>query len=115
MEGEAAMSRTPIRPDDPDLGHLAGVIIATGEDRIVVNRVTGGPEGPTSIKSVRLPDSMIAAAEAANHAGGFSGVLREALNEWLDRHTGSPAIEISEARRALDVLQRIVGHLGAAA
>lgn len=34
------MSRIPISPDDPDLGHLANGVIATGEDRASVNHIT---------------------------------------------------------------------------
>lgn len=109
------MSRTPIPADDPDLRHLAGpdAVIATGADRVTVDRVIDGTN-VTAVKSVRLPLPLITVSEAVRHPGGFSGVVREALEEWHERHGGTQA-EAEDVARALAVLNRAAARLQAAA
>lgn len=78
----------------------------------------GGPTGrpvpkaadvPMKLNSIRLPLGMVEAIEAIGHPEGKSGVLREAVAEWLERHAGIEA-ETSDARQALNVLERIVNR-----
>ncbi len=57
---------------------------------------------------------MIAAVEAAGHPAGVSGVVREALTDWLARRAGRDN-EVRDAREALAVLQRVISHLDSAA
>jgi len=88
------MSRVPISPDDPALGHLTEggsvpVSVADGADAIRVRAVYESPEdAPRVIRSVRLPAYMVAGAEALGHPDGVSGVLRDALDAWLRRDAG---------------------------
>ncbi|WP_045747105.1 hypothetical protein [Actinoplanes rectilineatus] len=107
------MSRTPISPDDPDLGHLAGGTILGGEDRITVGHVYDDPEDvPMDVKTLRMPRRLVAAVEQQAHPEGFSGVVREAVAEWLERH-GSPQAQADDAARALATLQRVLNRRAA--
>jgi hypothetical protein len=112
------MSRIEITDEHP-LSHLvpdgATAYELTGDDMPAVGAIID-PSGtaPTVVKSLRLPDSMVQAAAAANHPEGFSGVVREALTEWLERHTGTAAAQ-RDARQALATLQRVVDSLASAA
>jgi hypothetical protein len=112
------VSKTPIDHTDPDLGSLVPegqtATIVDGDDRTTVRTVHDPDDGPLQVKAVRLPASMIAAAEAAGHPAGVSGVVREALADWLGRHAGR-ANEVRDAREALAVLQRVISHLDSAA
>lgn len=69
---------------------------------------------PMHVKSLRLPLRLVEATEAVDYPSGFSGLVRVALEEWLERHTGAEA-ELHDARRALDTLTRIVQRLDKAA
>jgi hypothetical protein len=96
--------------------------VVDGDDRAAVRIVHDPEDGPLQVKAVRLPVAMIAAAEAAGHPAGVSGcrgvgvsgIVREALSDWLARHAGH-ANEVRDAREALAVLQRVIGHLDSAA
>lgn len=116
MGKEAAMSKTPIDPADEDLGHLAAggpAYIVTGADRLVATAVYDDEAAAVeamTVKSVRLPQALIRAAEQAGHPDGFSGVVREAVAEWLHTHAGGPAVA-DDARHALAVLQRALAAL----
>ncbi|WP_250029008.1 hypothetical protein [Paractinoplanes maris] len=111
------MSTIPFDHTDPDLGDLVPegqtAVIVDGDDRVKVGVIHDPEDGPLQVKAVRLPASMIAAAEAAGHPAGVSGVVREALADWLARHAGR-ANEVRDAQEALAVLQRVIGHLDAA-
>ena len=100
------MSKTPITSDAPDLGHLVAAAA-----RVTVAEMRD-PDGSVAMvtKSLRLPSALAARAENAGHPDGFSGVVREALTEWLARHSGAQA-EADDARAALAVLARVVGNL----
>lgn len=122
------MSRTPISPDDPGLGHwtregTVDAVLLSGPDRGTVRSDIDPETGVrmTTKKSVRLPLDMVEAAENAGHPDGFSGVLRDALTDWIQRRTTVPADELAAARQALAdtqqglaALQRLVAHLDAA-
>lgn len=110
------MSRTPISPDDPLLGHLteggaADLVIADGDDRVrAANVYDTADDMPKEVKSVRLPAFMVRAAENVGHPDGFSGVVREALDAWLRADNAVPADELAQARAALVTLDRFLGH-----
>lgn len=112
------MSKTQITRDDPDFGHLVppgtdSVYLVDGEDRIEVGAVLD-PSGqaPTVIKSLRLSQDIVDAIYAAGHPEGFTGIVREALAEWMERHQGQQS-EIRDARQAVAVLNRLVDRLSA--
>jgi hypothetical protein len=119
--GEAKpVSKQKITRDDPDLGHLVPegsdhITVLDGEDRIQVGAVYD-PSGqaPTVIKSLRLPENVVEAIAASGHPDGFTGVVREALGEWFERHSGREA-EAHDARAAIATLTRLVERLEAAA
>jgi hypothetical protein len=121
MGEKAIMSRTAITPDDPELGHLVPtdgrpVHVADGPDRVAVNPMPDyDADTPMRVKSLRLPAALLVATEAAGrtHPDGFSGVVREALTEWFERHQGAEA-EVDDARRAVATLARLVDRLTAA-
>jgi hypothetical protein len=111
------MSKTEITADmvgDPD-SPLIGMTLLEDEDRINVGAVYD-PSGqaPTVIKSLRLPRDVVAAITASGHPDGFTGVVREALTEWFQRHSGREA-DAADARQALATLTRLVDRLSDAA
>jgi hypothetical protein len=107
-----------IDQNDPELGSLVPngqtAIVVDGDDRVTVRTVHDPEDGPLQVKAVRLPASMISAAESVGHPAGVSGVVREALADWLARHAGRDN-EVRDAREALAVLQRVISHLDSAA
>ena len=68
---------------------------------------------PMILKSVRVTVGLFEAVDNVGHPEGFSGVVREALTEWLATHTGREA-EVKEIKRAIEVLQRHAARLEAA-
>ena len=114
MGEEIVVSKTPISADHP-LSHLVpegqSGYLAEGEDRITVREVDD-EDGSVMIvtKSLRIPSSLASRTENAGHPEGFSGVMREAVAEWLERHSGAEA-ETADARAALAVLARVVARL----
>lgn len=87
---------------DPRELEAAGVVsIKTGADRPVR---CGPGDVPMVVKSLRMPVELYEAVESLGHAHGFSGAVREALTEWVDRH--DPATTTDEVQHALDVLNR---------
>jgi hypothetical protein len=112
------MSKIPITSDHP-LGHLVPegqtAYIAEGGDRITTGEVFNEDGSVMMVaKSLRMSASLASRAENAGHPDGFSGVVREAVAEWLERHTGGEA-EAADAKAALAVLTRIVAGLDHAA
>lgn len=109
------MSKIPVTSGHP-LAHLVPegqtAHEVTGDDRPNVATMSDpSGEAPTVIKSLRLPPNLVDAAVAARHPDGFSGIVREALAEWLQRHTGAAATT-NDARQALATLQRAIAVLG---
>ncbi len=108
------MSKTPITSDHP-LAHLVpagqSAYVAEGTDRITVGQVYNEDGSVMMVtKSMRMPASLASRAENVGHPDGFSGVVREAVTEWLERHTGAEA-ETDDAKAALAVLTRVVARL----
>jgi hypothetical protein len=106
------MSKTKITADLVGADSpLVGNTLLEGEDRVTVGSVvdpTG--ESPTVLKSLRLPQDLVEAIADSGHPDGFTGVVREALIEWQQRHQGRPA-EITDARHAVATLARLVERL----
>lgn len=106
-------------PIDPEFGTLLpeGTTghLATGDDQ---PRIAGGiveVDGvPMRARSVRMSEDMIADLDTREHPGGFSGIVREAVTEWLERHGGQQA-EVDDARRAVATLARLVDRMTHAA
>jgi hypothetical protein len=111
---EAAVSRFPVSPDDPDLGHLTEggsvtVSVVDGADGVRARAVYESAEdAPRVVKSVRVPEHMLAAAEAVGHPDGFSGVVREALDAWLRRDEAVD--EVAAVRQALATVSGFVAR-----
>ncbi len=82
-------------------------LMAPGE--VTFNLPDDPADVPMLVKSLRVPIGMYEAALAQQHPDGFSGVVREALGEWLARH-GSPEQANADALAALATLQRFVGQ-----
>jgi hypothetical protein len=96
-------------------GGDAGPVLAAGRAHIATPSPTmAGPtttrEVPMIVKTLRMPTGMVMDLEATNHPDGLSGAIREAVAEWLDRHTGAVS-EVSEIRHALAVLSRHAAKL----
>ena len=114
------MSKTPIDHTHPEFGSmipegLTTALLVDGDDRPVPvgEGIVHDPVlGPMRAKAVRMPEDMIAAVDVIEHPEGFSGVVRAAVAEWLQRHTGAEA-EADDAVAALAVLTRVVAqHTG---
>lgn len=104
------MSRETIEENDPDLAHFAGGIIVTGDDRPQLKRYDSPDDMPMMVKSVRVTIGLFEAVEKIGHPDGFSGVVREALAEYLEKHTGTQT-QISEAEAAIAVIIRTIRSL----
>lgn len=95
------MSKTVITAEmvgDPH-SPLIGMTLLEGDDRIRVGTVFDSVEDAEVVKSLRLPKSMYEAARAKGHPQGFSGVVREALQQYLNDQPTK-----DDVRHALNVL-----------
>lgn len=81
-------------PDSP----LNGAYTLTDEDRVVIAAVYDSREDLDMVKSLRLPASLYRLAQKRNHPQGFSGVVRDALQEYLEE----PSLD--EIQHALTVI-----------
>lgn len=73
--------------------------------------VTPPPSGvPMVLSSIRLPVDLVERVDRLANAQGSrrSDVIRDALTEYVARHTG--AIRRDEAEHALEVLRRLVAE-----
>lgn len=91
--------------------HAGRAVVANGNP--LAGQGINPDQVPMQVKSVRVPVGLYVRAEAVHHAEGFSGLLREALAEWLDRHEGRDA-QVADAMAALKILERVVAHLESA-
>jgi predicted DNA-binding protein len=108
MEVDATMSREIITAEMAGAEtHLIGVTILSGEDRPTIRNVYE-PDGKTVTKSLRLPTELAVRADAVEHPNGFSGLVREALEAYLQ----PPAKD--DAENALRVLSQLVAERRAA-
>lgn len=101
---------------DPVAGVEVNIMekINSGEVTAAPNTLAGQPMpdvGKMNVRiNARIPMEMFDRIEAVNHPDGVSGVVREALTDWLDRHEGREA-QAADAWAALEVLQRVLPNL----
>lgn len=104
------MSKTVITADmvdanDPNAQLLIGATILTGADKPTIGTVFESVEDATVVKSLRLPGSLYRAAVDKKHPHGFSGIVRDALEEFLGLTPSND--EVAKAlrviRAALDI------------
>jgi hypothetical protein len=89
------MSKTVITADmvsDPN-SPLIGMTLVSDADGVHVGQVFDDAEDAEVIKSLRLPKSLYNTAVSKNHPQGFSGVVRDALQEYLNLKPSKDDVE----------------------